>query len=304
LRPTRGSPRHWVSAAGSIGPPRSHTRARPPAATGTRRAKARRAPLAAVMANRHRAQARRRAGKSSCSRACSGFTSISRSRRATIRCEGSGMVAAKPAVLASSPIREQSPARVNGLSKAGALKGCFVSGADASAADGRCSDPCGNQDRSRVLRVEARSRLRACRPSQDATVLEPPERQRSSRRARCRSRTPAPPSARRPKRAERREARCSRPAGQHPAGASRGEFRVLFDKLGSLALSRRISSRRPPAGGSARGTLRPGQALSMERPVKPVNSVRRATPELDSARVSVPAVASHGTPWIHGTLRG
>lgn len=94
------------------------------------------------------------------------------------------------------------------------------------------------------------------------------------------------------------------PPGVAPAGGSRRDSRVLFDKLGSLALSRRISSRRSPAGGSARGTHRPGRALSLERPVKSVNAVRRATPELDSAQVSVPAVVLHGTPWIHGTLRG
>lgn len=57
--------------------------------------------------------------------------------------------------------REQSLARVNGCRSAGTLTGRFAPGAFAPAVGRRRSEPRGAPDRSRVLRVEAGSRLRA-----------------------------------------------------------------------------------------------------------------------------------------------
>lgn len=70
-----------------------------------------------------------------------------------------------------------------------------------------------------------------------------PERQRSPGQARRRKKTPPASLGRRSKRAARREASCSRAVGVIGPADLEVKARVLFEKLGTLVLARRISPR-------------------------------------------------------------
>jgi hypothetical protein len=140
--------RQRVSAARSAGPPRSHTRARAPGATGD----------VQLRPGTHRpwpswptTPARERsgwAGKSGRSRACSGLTSIGRSRRTTQRSKCSSAVAAAQAHLDLARTGRSSRASKR---RRGACTGWCPAERCGASADRRRSELCGLPDRSRVF---------------------------------------------------------------------------------------------------------------------------------------------------------
>ena len=220
-----GALRRRVSAAGSVGPPRSHTRARALGATDGRRLGAR---------------------------------PVARGLRG------------QPSPGASSAAGGET----------GLLAGVLGSHVDwqksAPVADRRCSDPRGSPGRSRVLRAEAWAGAPGNqRLSQDKLATEAPRASEAADPGQVPAENAGTSRGRRLKRVTRREARRS------PSWVSR-----LADVDGKPGCSLTSWVRTSHFDASRLGDLRqeapretlvgPAVASSMERPVRPTKSVRRA----------------------------